>query len=319
MSNRERQDIIVILCIMAVTVAAAILFAAQGFGFEPRRPQTPSDSPLTPRTVALGRELFFDTRLSTTGEVACANCHRPGYAFTEPRSLSIGVRGQLGKRRSPTLLNVAMLPQTKPAFFWDLSATSLEGQSRRPQENPVEHGQQTAEQVAARLAPIYTADFLRAGYRDGCTAANVSKALASFERTIVVADAPIQRFQAGQLHAMNAAQLAGLSVFNGKCASCHTLPDGRDGLAHNVGSPLRDRTGQIDNGAGRGAFKTPTLLAVLQRPPFLHNGVAQTVPEAILLHTALPAPNAGELAQLMDFMTAFTPRHMPEIGQPALP
>src|SRR6202167_4756351 len=97
----------------------------------------PADNPPTAQTIALGRKLFYDTKLSKDNTLACASCHNPNLGFTDGRSLSLGVGGMSGVRNAPTLLNAAY----SPLQFWDGRASGLEEQSAAPMENPVEMDQ----------------------------------------------------------------------------------------------------------------------------------------------------------------------------------
>ena len=97
----------------------------------------PADNPPTAETIALGRKLFYDMRLSKDNTVSCASCHNPNLAFTDGRPLARGVGGMIGIRNAPTLLNAAY----SPLQFWDGRAKSLEEQSAAPIENPLEMDQ----------------------------------------------------------------------------------------------------------------------------------------------------------------------------------
>jgi len=110
----------------------------------------PKDNPLTPEKVALGEKLFFDSRLSADGTVACATCHDAARAFTDGRPVSIGIHGRAGQRNAPTVLNALY----NKAQFWDGRATTLEEQAAFPIINPVEMGQPTLEAAVARIAGI---------------------------------------------------------------------------------------------------------------------------------------------------------------------
>src|SRR6185503_18530995 len=141
----------------------------------------PKNNPLTAAKVELGRRLFFDKRLSADGTVSCASCHDPNRAFTDGKRVAEGIGGRPGPRNSPTLLN-AMFSSGQ---FWDGRVESLESQAKQPLINPDEMGEQTHEQVVARLKtlPEYAKQFEQV-FDGPVTIDAIAKALASFERTL---------------------------------------------------------------------------------------------------------------------------------------
>ncbi|HKP13671.1 MAG TPA: cytochrome c peroxidase [Blastocatellia bacterium] len=185
----------------------------------------PKDNPMTADKVALGRELFFDKRLSADGSVSCATCHAPERAFTDGKRIAEGIGGRLGSRNSPTLLNAMF----NTGQFWDGRAESLEAQARMPLVNPDEMGNQTHEQIVARLRVDegYLKKFGRV-FAGPITADGIARAIAAFERTLVAGNSPFDRYQAGDLSAMSSAARAGMILFRGKarCNVCHTINQG---------------------------------------------------------------------------------------------
>src|SRR5579884_220270 len=142
----------------------------------------PKDNPYSAEKVELGRLLYFDKRLSGDGTVSCASCHVPQHAFAEPATVSTGIRGQLGKRNSPTILNRAY----SLAQFWDGRATTLEEQVKGPIANPIEMGN-THETCVAKLRGVagYRAQFARVFGTEEITIDHVAMAIATFERTLL--------------------------------------------------------------------------------------------------------------------------------------
>ncbi len=114
------------------------------------RAAIPADNPQTPGKIALGKRLFFDSRLSVDGTVACASCHDPRRAFTDGRPASIGVEGRSGQRNAPTVLN-ALYQKTQ---FWDGRVATLEQQAALPIVNPVEMGQPSLDAAVASIAAV---------------------------------------------------------------------------------------------------------------------------------------------------------------------
>src|ERR1700759_4621231 len=151
----------------------------------------PQSSPLTPAAVALGEKLFFDARLSGDGTVACATCHDPGRAFTDGRPQSIGIRGKVGQRNAPTILN-ALYNKTQ---FWDGRVNTLEQQAALPITNPFEMGSATIDEAVAKIAgdQDYQNQFMQAFDR-GVNEQDMLRALATYERTLASFDSPFDHF-----------------------------------------------------------------------------------------------------------------------------
>lgn len=204
-------------------------------------PEIPADNPPTAAKVELGRRLYFDARLSTDGTIACATCHAPESAFADPRetATSAGAGGALGARNAPTVLNAAFLATQ----FWDGRAATLEEQAAQPITNPIEHGFADAAAAEAKLRalPEYAPLFAEAFGEGEITLARAAQAIATFERTLISLDAPIDKFLAGDAGAISESARRGWELFNGKarCNTCHghieVLPFFTDDLFHNLG------------------------------------------------------------------------------------
>ncbi|MHC4136057.1 MAG: cytochrome-c peroxidase [Planctomycetota bacterium] len=202
----------------------------------------PEDNALTPERVELGRRLYFEIRLSKDKTVSCATCHDVTRGFTDQRKVSEGVRGRTGTRNAPTTLNVALL-QT---LFLDGRAASLEEQARLPILNPVEMAMPDAETAMAAIAddPEYKALFRKA-YGRAPNYEDLGKAIAAFERTLVFADTPFQRFLDGDGKAISDSAKRGWDLFQTKarCITCHPInpsfPLGTDNRFHNIGVSAR--------------------------------------------------------------------------------
>jgi len=222
----------------------------------------PDENPLTREKIALGRQLFRDPRLSRTGTLACATCHDPARAFTDGRGVAIGVFGRTGRRNVPTLINRAW----GRSFFWDGRVTRLEEQVLKPIEDAKEMDLPVAE--AAR--------------RVGLTPQDLSRALASYVRSILSGNSRYDRFVAGERTALSSQEQDGLQVFRGRgnCAACHVGPTLTDERLHNTGVAWK-RGELADSGAGNGAFKTPTLRDVARTAPYMHDGSFATLDEVV--------------------------------------
>ena len=201
----------------------------------------PPDNPQTPEKIALGQRLFFDGRLSADGTVACSTCHDPARAFTDGRPTSIGIKGRVGERNAPTILN-ALYNKTQ---FWDGRVKTLEEQAALPIINPLEMGQPNMDAAVARIAAIgeYQQAFKEVFGRPP-NSPDLVRAIASYERTQVSFDSPFDHFIAGDGNAIDDSAKRGWELFNtqGRCNKCHALTEEKrdvttftDNDFHNIG------------------------------------------------------------------------------------
>jgi cytochrome c peroxidase len=228
----------------------------------------PAGNELTADRIALGRKLYFDTRLSKDGTLACATCHDVSRGFTDYRSVSEGIGDHLGKRSAPTTMNAALMQSQ----FWDGRAPSLEEQAKLPILNPIEMGHPDAASAMAAVNtdPAYVGLFQKA-YGRAPNYDDLGRAIASFERTLIFLDAPFDRFAAGDSKAISAAAQRGLDLFNGKarCVSCHMInssnPLGTDNLFHNIGVSARTQNFEALASKALGVLKENTDTAALDK------------------------------------------------------
>jgi cytochrome c peroxidase len=255
----------------------------------------PEDNPLTREKIALGRKLFFDTRLSSDGTLSCATCHDPERAFTDGRAVAIGVGGQRGPRNSPTLVNRGY----GRLHFLDGRAASLEQQALEPIFNPKE----------LALSPSELEK------RVGLPKAKVSRALASYVRTIRSGDSPFDRYVAGDRDALPEQARQGLKLFRGKggCVVCHVGPNLTDEKFHNTGvawngQSFRDEGRYAITGepVSRGAFRTPTLREIASTAPYMHDGSLATLEDVIDYYDrgGRPNPHLDPEVRLLDLSRA---------------
>ncbi len=255
----------------------------------PDRPPYPEGNKPNAARVSLGRMLFFDPRLSGDGNMSCATCHNPMFGWSDGLPTARGFQSQVLGRATPTIINTAY----NELQMWDGRKHSLEDQAMGPLEAGVEMNMLVDELV----------DWLQGnkGYRsafalaypgeeiDGTTA---SKAIASFERTIVSRDSLFDAWVRGDPSAMTAAQVNGFKVFldpgKGNCAACHQAPNFTDDGFHNLGlSSSSDEEADPGRYAQKpirlmqGAFKTPTLRDVARTAPYFHDGSAATLAEVV--------------------------------------
>jgi cytochrome c peroxidase len=212
-----------------------------GLPVESTRAATPSDNPQTPQKISLGEKLFFDGRLSADATVACSTCHDPAHAFTDGRPVSIGIKGRVGQRNAPTILNALY----NKAQFWDGRAKTLEDQAALPIVNPSEMGQPDLEAAVVTIAAI--PEYQRA-FKDvfgrAPNGTDLVRAIASYERTQLAFDSPFDHFIAGDKNAIGDSAKRGWTLFNSKarCNKCHALTDQKpdpiyfmDQDFHNIG------------------------------------------------------------------------------------
>lgn len=285
-------------------------------------PTVPADNPMSEAKVELGRHLFYDKRLSADQSMSCATCHQQDKAFTDGLSVAEGVTGQKGARSAMALANVAYLP----VLTWsNPNLTALEVQALVPMfgEHPVEMGMAGREkEMFARLQadPIYQRLFAQAypaearqGFDALYSLATVTRAIASFERSLLSFDSPYDRYTyGGQKNTMSASALRGEALFFGEkmeCYHCHggfnftdniqhsKLPFAEKGF-HNTGlynvdgkgaypkaNPgIRELTGDADD---EGKFRTPSLRNVALTAPYMHDGSIPTLTAVIRDHYAV--------------------------------
>ena len=240
---------------IGMLLTAALMLAAGAMAGDPDAPPlglppvpVPEDNPQTAEKIALGDKLYNDKRFSSTGEVSCATCHDPTKAFTDtPLKTSEGVNKLTGTRNAPTVVNAAYM-QTQ---FWDGRSPSLEDQALHPPVNPVEGGLADHEPILeiVRTDPEYVKGFEQVFGKSGeqVTMAEVTKAIAAFERVQVSGNSPFDRyFYAGESDALTDAQRRGFELYvnKGRCVSCHVVEQTQaiftDGQFHNIGVGINE-------------------------------------------------------------------------------
>jgi cytochrome c peroxidase len=232
----------------------------------------PEENPLTPERIELGRRLFFERRLSRDRTVSCSTCHDPERAYSDGRAVAVGIFGRRGRRNAPALINRGY----GRLFFWDGRAATLEEQVLKPVEDPNEMDLPLGE-ASARM---------------GLPPEEISRALASFLRSILSGDSRFDRFISSDRTALSTEEQAGLQLFRGKanCTACHVGPNFTDERLHNTGIAWSDGK-FIDAGAGQGNFKTPTLREVARTAPYMHDGRLATLEEVIAYYDRGGNPN----------------------------
>jgi cytochrome c peroxidase len=276
-------------------------------------------NPMTLAKIELGRQLYFDTRLSSDNTVSCASCHHPQEGFSRHTPTGVGVLAQKGGRNSPVSFNRIL----SDAQFWDGRADSLEAQAVGPIQNPIEMAN-THETAVSALKKIdgYVMQFQKIFPDSGVTIDNVGKAIAAFERTLVTQPSPYdynesyKRFatlemedledlktdspdlyteyeqlqKAVAANPMSESALRGQELFFSKrvgCTACHVGANFADEQYHNLGvgmdakEPDLGRFTETKVEKDKGAFKTPTIRNVALSGPYMHDGSMASLEEVV--------------------------------------
>ncbi|PIF34138.1 cytochrome c peroxidase [Flavobacterium sp. 9] len=238
----------------------------------------PEYNPYSKEKESLGKILFFDPRLSTSGQIACASCHNPELGWTDNLTRSFGHDRQTGKRNSMTILNSAYAT----SLFWDGRAKSLEDQAQFPIGDPLEMNEKLTIAVD-KIAKIkgYNALFEAAFGNKEVSLQRIQYAIATFERSINSPKSKFDQFVSGKSDAYTDSQVKGLHLFRTKaqCINCHNTPYFSDNQFHNDGQTLFGtknedfgRYNVTKNKADIGKFRTPTLREVVNTKPWMHHG-----------------------------------------------
>lgn len=275
------------------------------------RPKVPAENPMSTAKAELGRYLFYDTRLSVNGTYSCGSCHEQRLAFTDAKAHAVGATGDIHPRSSMGLANIAY----NPVLTWaNPTVRRLEAQALVPMfgEDPVELGLSGQEgPMLARLkaAPIYPPMFAKAfpGEAAPITLANVTRAIAAFERTLISGRAPYDRYRTGEdMNAISAAAKRGEALFfseTTECFHCHggfnfteTVDHVGKGFVevefHNTGLYNLDVFGAYpapntgvhaitEDPEDMGRFKAPSLRNIAVTAPYMHDGSIATLPDVV--------------------------------------
>lgn len=308
----------------------------------------PTNNPYTDAKAELGKKLFFDPRLSGSGQISCASCHDPDLAFADGRTVSFGHERKELTRNAPAVLNTAF----NQTLFWDGRADSLEQQASDVVNNQDEmHA--SAQFVREKLGAIpgYTNEFAAVFGTPEVTLARAAQAIATFERTITSRGNKFDSFLRGDTNALSDEAVRGLHLFRttARCINCHHGPNFTDGRFHNEGLTYYGRKYE-DLGRYKitkdpqdvGRFKTPTLRNIARTGPYMHNGLFELDGVLNMYNAGMPTVrrkpeqkedplfpvkspllqslglNPQELADLKAFLESLTEMR-PRIRPPALP
>jgi cytochrome c peroxidase len=300
-----------VLCIVAL-LFVIIPVVSYGESLEPlpALPMFP-ENPMTPEKVKLGKELFFDRRLSGDGTMSCAVCHNPDTGYSDGLAISLSYPTTKNWRNAPTIINIGY----NTVFFMDGRAKTLEEQSLFPIMSNFEMNQNLDFlEEELKEVPEYVEEFWKV-FGGEINRDRIAMAIAAFQRTIISNNAPIDRFLKGDKNALTREQKRGYEIFTGKgrCVKCHNGPNVTDNKFYNLGVPedpkvtndprvaaTRRFTAKVsgykeyrtlEEDPGRylvtkdrkdwKAFKTPTLRELALTGPYMHNGIFDTIDKVI--------------------------------------
>ncbi|MCX7099389.1 MAG: cytochrome-c peroxidase [Methylococcales bacterium] len=319
-----------------VTALALVGSISVAYAWEalPTTAPAPADNPTTDEKVVLGKMLYHDPRLSSTGTVSCASCHNTMLGGEDNRPNSMGINGQTGGRSAPTVWNSAF----NAVQFWDGRAASLEAQAAGPVTNPIEMGMKSWDDVVARLKTIegYQKAFEDAFGKDSISQDNATKAIAAYERTLITPNSAFDKYVGGEKSALTAQQVKGMELVQELgCTSCHSGP-ALNGAGMFQRFPVnsnpvfaakfhfKDDKGLAEvtkNPADEHLWKVPTLRNIALTAPYFHNGAVKTLEEAVTVmgKTQLDKNLTTEqVADIVAFLNSLT-GEFPKQTMPTLP
>jgi len=326
---------------LVLTLAAATAHAQGPWEPLPDQAPAPADNPTTAAKVELGKMLYFDPRLSSTGTVSCFSCHNVMEGGDDHMTTSAGVHGLKGGRNAPTVWNAAF----HSVQFWDGRAPSLEEQAKGPPVNPIEMGMPNLDAVIDRVRhiPGYKPYFEKAfGAGDVVTMDNAAKAIAAYERTLITPGSAYDRYVKGDKKALTAQQVKGMDAFAAAgCMSCHqgaafngpALPAGTGFFmkfptypdsVYTVKYKLTDDPGRASatkDPADAGMWRVPTLRNLTYTAPYMHTGSVKTLPEAVRVMASTQLDKTltdAEVADIVAFLESLS-GPFPQQTMPRLP
>ena len=250
----------------------------------------PADNKPSAEKRDLGKMLFFDPRLSASGQIACGTCHEPQLGWGDGKRVSNGHDRKTGRRNAMTLLNVGYYE----TFFWDGRAHSLEDQARFPVQDHVEMNMDVTEmEKKVKQFKGYESMFQKAFGSSEISLDKIFKAIATFERSIVSSPSRFDLFVQGRKDALKDEEVLGLHIYRTKagCINCHNTPFFSDNQFHNDGQTL---FASVNEDLGRylithdladvGKFKTPTLRESANTGPWMHHGNFPSLKDVVFFY-----------------------------------
>jgi len=335
---RLKIAMLFILCLVPLSTALALFLPL------PKLPPIPNDNPLVEEKIELGKQLFFDTRLSKNNNLSCNSCHNVSGSGSDGMETPIGSTGKKHRRNSATIWNVGF----HTSLHWDGEALSLEHQFALHLVDPAVLDN-TAKAVEKRIAniPGYKRQFAEIFGDEGATVGTIAKALASYQRTLVTASSPFDRFLEGDEFAINEQAKQGFATFQQvECGACHfyvNFAGPQPGIALEMGegfwelfpntrgTKYEEKYDLISDDLGRFNYtgdenhkimwRVPSLRNIAITGPYFHNGKVKTLDEAVrvMASTELDrALNEQQVADIVEFLKSLTGR-FPAQSLPRLP
>jgi len=270
----------------------------------PQTAPAPEENLPTAEKVALGKQLFFDPRLSGDNTISCASCHLPEKAFGDGVALGAGSGGKRLSRNTQSCLCVGFLA----SFFWDGRAVTLEQQALGPIESVDEMNQPLGE-LEEELAGIagYARRFQEV-FDSPPTREPIAQALAAYQRTLIPGPSPLDRYLSGEKDALSKEAKQGLALFRGeaRCIECHHGTLLSDGKYYRLGVSYRDpgREGVTGRREDRFRFRTPPLRNIAETAPYMHDGSFRTLNEVVeFYYRGIPSSGPGGLVPDLEPLT----------------
>lgn len=265
---------------------------------------TPEDNPLNDKKIALGRKLFFDTRLSKDGSISCASCHNPKKAFCDNLTTSRGINGQQTERNSPSILNAAFLP----TVMFDAHLKTLELQVIVPIQEPTEMGHNMKELIPIlRQLPEYQKAAKEIYNRD-FDAYVLTRSISAFERSLLSLNSRYDQYIRGRKSALTKTEKRGMELFMNvlHCTTCHAPPNFTNYQAENNGLYMEYG---VDKGRFRihldsndiGKFKVPSLRNITLTFPYMHDGSLKSLEDVINHYTSGGKQNKNKHPKIQPF------------------
>lgn len=303
----------------------------------------PDSNPITPAKIQLGKQLFFDPRLSRDGALSCNHCHNLAAGADDGRALATGADGNRTRRNAPTLWNIGF----QTVLYWDGRAKSLEEQCVDHLSDRALLGFKDPADIVARVRSIpgYAAAFSKTFARD-VSLETIAMAIASFERTLLTPNSRFDRYMRGETKALSARELRGKELFRTvECLSCHFgvnfagpapgpalgMGDGfyelfpnHPGTTYDASHHIADDLGvyEFDHDPGhKRLWRVPPLRNIALTAPYFHNGSARNLEDAvrIMAKTQLRKDlNDTDVADIAAFLKTLTGRR-PALTLPVLP
>ncbi len=280
----------------------------------------PKSSAFNLKKALLGKKLFFDPRLSKNGTISCAHCHDLQNGGDDGLQFSVGIEGREGNINAPTVYNAVFNFRQ----FWDGHAKNLKEQVRGPIENPVEMGYSMKQAIAMlKNDPEYSLAF-KTLYPEGINDETITDAIAEFEKALVTPNAPFDRYLRGDKNAISKKAKKGYYLFESKgCVLCHNGTNiggnfyNKFGIFKDVNSSSLGRYNITEREEDKFVFKVPSLRNIALTSPYMHDGRAKTLTDAVEImteHQLGRYMKPEEIENIVEFLKSLT-GEIPQIAK----